>query len=381
MITSRAISSISGRCRSTQWVRAAVLAGAVLALAACAVTPPDLDRGLERFENRLERLERQGFAGQVAVVQGDQVLLKRGFGQMGIDDERPITADAVMPLASLTKPFTASAILALAAEGRLGLDDPIGEHLPGLDPQWAEIPIHIFLTHTAGLPAGIVNRAWEDDLPQFEPVDRETYVARLNQFQPDHPPGERYNYSNVGYSLLAAVIELVAEESYESYLRSTLLATAGIRNIGFSLQGWQSEDLVRGRDGAEDLGHHFDRPRVDNALGWKLRGSGDLLATPDGIIAWWQAIRDQRWLSAPWLEEWLTPRQRKPDGDRYGYGLFFRDSSHGPVIGHPGGDFIFGVDFAWYVDLDLMVYIATADARFAADLLRDDLHRRLLGRF
>ncbi len=353
--------------------------GAGLMVIACAVTPPDLDRGTERLVNQLDGLEQQGFAGQVAVVHGQDVLVNRGLGTMDVDDDREITPDAVMPLASLTKPFTASAVLALAAEGRLSPDEPISHHLPGLDAQWADIPIRNFLTHTAGLPAEIVSRAWEEDLQRFEPVERNEFVERVNQFQPDPPPGQGYNYSNVGYGLLAALVEHVAEESFESFLSTTLLATAGIGEIGFRMQGWQADDLVSGRDGSTRVGHYFEQPLVDGALGWNLRGSGDLLATPGGIIAWWQAIRDQRWLSAPWLEEWLTARQDKSDGNRYGYGLIFRESAHGPVIGHPGGDFTFSVDFSWYPDLDLMIYIASADARFQADVLRDELHRTLLG--
>jgi CubicO group peptidase (beta-lactamase class C family) len=380
MTTSRVISSIYVRCKQARSRPACTLICAALALTGCAVTPPDLDQGARQLENRLTILEQQGFAGQVAVVQGENILVLQGFGQMDVDDDRPISAAAVLPLASLTKPFTASAVLALAAEGRLDLDEPIGNHLPGLDPHWADIAISHYLTHTAGLPAEIINRAWKGDQPRFEPVGRDEFVARLNHFEPDFPPGDGYNYSNVGYSLLAALIEQVAEEDYESYLRGTLLATAGISDIGFRMQGWQGRDLVSGRDGPERIGHYFEQPLIDGALGWNLRGSGDLLATPGGIIDWWWAIRDQRWLSTPWLDEWLTPRLDKPDGDRYGYGLIFRDSIHGPVIGHPGGDYTFSVEFSWFVDLDLMIYIATADTRFPADLLRDDLHRLLLGR-
>ena len=380
MTTNRVPLSIFARCSLAGFRPLAVLLGGLILLSGCATTPPDIERGVQRLESSLERLERRGFTGQIVVAHGDQVLFDRGFGRMGVTDDRPVMPDAVMPLASLTKPFTASAVLALAAEGHLGLDYPIGDYIPDLADQWGRIPIHHFLTHTAGLPAEIINRAWDEGPPRFEPVNRDEFVQRMAHFQPDHPPGAGYNYSNVGYSLLAALIEHVAEEDYESFLRGSLLATAGIEGIGYALQGWESKELVQGRDGDESIGHYYDQPQVAGGLGWNLRGGGDLLARPAGIIAWWQAIRDERWLSAPWLEEWLTPRREKPDGRHYGYGLIFHDSIHGPVVGHPGGDFTFSVDFSWYRDLDLMIYIATADARFQAHELRDDMHRLLLGR-
>jgi CubicO group peptidase (beta-lactamase class C family) len=364
------------------WSKSANLAfGGLFALVLSGCAALDLHAPINtvQLERELERLEASGFAGQVVVVQGDEVLLNRGYGNMAPGSDRAIDTDAVMPLASVTKPLTASAVFALAAEGRLGLDDPIGDHIPGLSEAWSRIPIRHFMTHTAGLPAEIVNRAYEGEA-RFEPINRDELLRRLAHFEPDHPPGEGYNYSNVGYNLLAVLVEVVAEESWEAFVRGSLLATAGVDGIGFLLPGWPQEQLVVGRNGSHPTGHYHDQPRLDDGLGWHLRGAGDLLAQPAGIIAWWQAIRHETWLSAPWLEEWLTPQVNKPDGTRYGYGLHFRDSTHGPVIGHTGGDYTFAVDFSWFTELDLLVYIATANARFEADVLRDDLHRQLPGR-
>ncbi len=355
-----------------------------LALAGCAALPDrdPIDTRLidtSRLERELDRLESRGFAGQVVVVHGDDILLNQGYGAMAPGSERKIDTDAVMPLASLTKPLTASAVFALAAEGRLGLDEPIGDHVPGLNDAWGQIPIRHFLTHTAGMPAEIINRAWEGE-PRYEPIERDELVRRLAHFQPDHPPGEGYNYSNVGYNLLTVLVEQLAEQSWEAFLHGSLLATAGIDGIGFLLPGWSDAQLAVGRNGSHPSGHYYDRPRLDDGLGWHLRGAGDLMAQPHGIINWWQAIRHQTWLSPPWLDEWLTPQVNKPDRTRYGYGLHFRESPHGPVTGHTGGDYTFAVDFSWFTDRDVMVYIATANARFEADVLRDELHRYLLER-
>jgi CubicO group peptidase (beta-lactamase class C family) len=333
----------------------------------------------ERMHQALVSLERQGFAGQVVVMQGDRVLLNRGYGHMGPEDPRPITPEAVMPLASLTKPFTASAVLALAAEGRLGLDDPIGDHLPALDPTWSAVPIRHFLTHTAGLPAEIINRSFDGE-PRFEPIGRDTFLDRLARFEPDHPPGDGFNYSNVGYNLLAVLIEKLAEESFEDFLTGSLLATAGVSDIGLLRPGFCRLELVAGRATGQDSGHYFDQPMLADGFGWHLRGAGDLMGRPRGLIAWWLSIRRQTWLSQPWLDLWLTPQVSEADGSRYGYGLHFRDTRFGPAIGHTGGDFTFAVDFSWFTDHDVMVYIASADARYEADLIRDDLHRLLLAR-
>ena len=362
-------------------ILSALVIAACLALAACAPVPVaerDLSGGLAALERELERMERRGFAGQVVVARGDEVLLISGYGTLAPGDDEPVTPDSVMPLASLTKPFTGSAILALAADGKLNLDDPIGRHLPELQSPWAEVPIESLLTHSAGLPAEIINRAWEGH-PQFEPVDRTTFLQRIGYFPPDHPPGGGFNYSNVGYSVLGAVVERASGRNWESWLRERLLIPAGVEDIGLLGPGWSPERRVRGRQGGEDWGSFFDQPGLDDGLGWQLRASGDLHGTARGISDWWRAVYDRRWLPGEQFREWLKPRVREPDGTRYGYGLHFRETPFGPVIGHSGGNRIFSVDFSWFTDGDVMVYIASSQSRFQADLIRDDLHRRLLG--
>jgi CubicO group peptidase (beta-lactamase class C family) len=352
----------------------------VLLLAGCAGLPVSerLDSGVARLETELNRMASRGFVGQVAVVHSGDVLLLKGYGTMGTHDPRPVTPKAVLPLASLTKPFTASAVLALAADGRLSLDHPVGRYLENLDGDWAAVPIADLLTHSAGLPAEIHNRHWSGD-PRFEPIDRNELVRRVNHFSPDHPPGEGYNYSNVTYNLLAAVIEQVSGKPWDVFLRERLLTPAGIRGIGLLEPDWPAPQLVRGRVQASDRGHYLERPRLDDGLGFNLRGAGDLLAEATAIVDWHRAIRKGEWLPEPWQAAWLQPRVTEPDGSRYGYGLHFRDSAWGPVVGHRGGDRVFATDLSWFTGPDVMVYIATANARFEADVLAPRLHEHLLG--
>ena len=352
-----------------------------LALAGCTTLPTaeQIERGAERLEHELRSLENEGFAGQVLVARGDEVLLLSGYGAMGLDDPRPVTDNAVMPLASITKPFTASAIFVLAAEGKLALDDPIGQFLDELDSPWGDIPVQALLTHSAGLPAEIVRHGRMEE-HRFEPIDRNTFLQRVQHFEPDFEPGAGFRYGNVSYGLLAAIIEVVAEQSWESFLIGSVLNTAGVADIGVFSPGWHDSEMVRARDGERDLGHYLEQPRLADGLGYNIRGAGDLHARPAGVLAWWQAMRQEFWLSPPWMDRWLEPQISEPDGSRYGYGLHFRRSPWGPVIGHTGGEAGFTSDFSWFTELDLVVYINSAHTDFEADLLRDRLHRQLLGK-
>lgn len=285
-----------------------------------------------------------------------------------------------MPLASISKPFTASALLALAADGRVELDDPIGQHLDGLSEAWRDLPLRHLATHSAGLSAEIFNPAWPGE-PRFEPISRDELVRRVNHFPPDAPPGARFNYSNVGYNLIAAVVESISGQALERFLRERLLEPAGIDGIGLLLADWPDNTVVSGRGAAGGSGHHLLQPRLADGLGWHSRGSGDLLARPADMLNWWQSLRARSWLPQPWMEIFLSAQVEQPDGNGYGFGLEFRSGPLGPEIGHTGSDLDFTAAWTWFPDADLMIYVALADSRWRADQISDALRLSLQPHF
>jgi CubicO group peptidase (beta-lactamase class C family) len=347
-----------------------------LTLMGCA-TPLPQALNVHALDEELTHMERRGMVAQVLVAQGGELLYGRGLGTRNPQTVEPTTLDTVFPLASLTKPFTAAAVLALAADGRIALDDALGMHLSGIAAPWADIPIESLMTHTSGVSPEIVNR--DSPEPRFEPLERNRFIERVQQFRPRSPPGRTFRYSNVGYGLLGALIEAVSGEDWETYLRRRLLAPSSIEAIGFMLPGWSLDDIAIGRVDETPWGSYFDRPALDDGAGFNLRASGDLHAPASAILEWWSQLRLNAWLPGYWMNEWLQPRVREPDGSWYGYGWHFRDTPHGRVIGHTGGDRVYAVDFSWYRERDLLIYIATAEARFQADVIRDRLHVLLLG--
>lgn len=359
---------------------ASVLLAGLLALgtAACTVRPGERPDGLnlQALDQQAQRLARRGFAGQVMVADAGGIVFLKAYGERQPGRDEAIEIHDVMPLASLTKPFTASLVLQLAADGLIDLDQPVGRYLDTLDEAWQPVPVRYFMSHQAGLPAEIVNRDWPGE-GRFEPVDRATFIARLAHFPPDHPPGQGFNYSNVGYGLMAALVETVTGLAFEQALARRLLEPQGIQGLGFDRPEWPDTQLVHGRHDGHDKGHYHDRPRLPDGLGFNLRGAGDLLAEPAALAHWWQRIRQEDWLPSPWLDVWLEPVVEEPDGSQYGLGLHFRASRYGPVIGHTGGDFVFASDWSWFRDQDVLVVILSADPRQEADRIRDSLHRAL----
>lgn len=360
-------------------MRVAMLCAILIgSLSACA-TPPrgaGLAEAAEAIGRDLDELERAGLSGQILVRHGETTLVARALGTLRPDSDEAVSMESVMPLASISKAFTASAMLALAADGRLNLDDPIGAYLPGLSPAWYPVPVRHLLTHTSGLPAEIFNPGWAGH-PRFEPVSRTDMLRRINQFQPEHAPGALFRYSNIAYNLAAAVVEAISGQSLESFQHQRLFRPAGIRDIGLLLPDWQDAELVVARTEHAASGHHLEQPRLDDGLGWHNRGSGDLLARPRAMAEWWQTLRRRDWLPEPWMGEFLDPQIELADGSAYGFGLQFRSGRYGRAVGHTGSEFDFSVDWSWYMEHELFIYVALADGRWQADRVREQLVQRV----
>ncbi len=143
----------------------------------------------------------------------------------------PLRTDSVYDLGSITKQFTAAAILTLEMQGKLAVTDLASKYLDGVPADKSAITLHHLLTHSSGLES--------DFSPSdYDPVGREEYVGRALQSTLLFAPGGGYEYSNAGYSLLAAIVEKVSGQPYEIYLTERVLKPAGMRETGYKLPTW-----------------------------------------------------------------------------------------------------------------------------------------------
>ncbi len=164
-----------------------------------------LDR--QALDSFLSDANSKGFVGVVGVSNADGTVYMRGFGDAAAG--KPYDESTIADIASITKQFTGAAILKLREQGKLALDDRLDRFFPKVPEDKAAITLHQLLTHTAGFPDGIGK--------DQEAISRQDYLARAFKAPLILKPGERYEYSNVGFSLLAAVIEKVSAQSYETY--------------------------------------------------------------------------------------------------------------------------------------------------------------------
>lgn len=304
----------------------------------------------------LERLEAFGFAGVVLVARGERPLVAEGYGLADRERGIPWTPGTVSTVGSITKQFTGAAILALAEEDRLGLDDPLTAHFENVPEDKRAITLHQLLTHSSG----IVDLQGRGD---WDPIGRDEFVAAALAQPLAFPPGTGYDYSNAGYSLLGAVIEKLTGGGYERFLRSRFLLPLGLYETGYVLAGWgDATRLAQGYRGDEPWGTVLGRPMADDGPYWVLRANGGIHTTAWDMLRWSRALLEGRALSASSRELLWTPHVREGEGAdfHYGYGWVTMELPDGTeIVGHNGGNGIFFADLALLPDDGVTIFLMT----------------------
>ena len=311
----------------------------------------DLSSKLEQYLSRLAKL---GFSGTVLVAKDGKVLLEKGYGMADRERKIPMAADSVISIGSITKQFTAAAILKLEMAGKLRVDEPIGRFFPGAPPEKAAITIHQLLTHSAGL---------ESDYgpTDYEAVSRDEIIRRVMAAPLRTPPGKQYFYSNAGYSLLAAIVEILSGQSYETYLRDNLFVPAGMKATGYKV-AWRDGQVAHGYVDGKDWGTILDKPWDKDGPYWNLRGNGGIHSTAGDMYRWHLALEGDKILSKAAKEKYFKPYVPEgPEGQSYyAYGwAIFETPRKTRLVAHNGGNGVFAADFRRYVDENVVIYAAS----------------------
>ncbi|MEM7200431.1 MAG: serine hydrolase [Planctomycetota bacterium] len=261
------------------------------------------------------------FRGVVLVADEGKVFFERAVGDADVG--RATTVDAPFYLASISKQFTAAAIMVLAQQGRLGYDDTLATFLPEL-PAWAEtMTLRHLLTHTSGL-----GNFLSADLTH-EGLTNDTVVAHLKTLEATElPPGERYRYSNSAYLLLARVVERVAQTSFRAFTTKEIFEPLGMSTAVFNDE---TRPSVPNRVvGFDRYGQESDVPHLTN-------GAGGMFGSARDLWRWHQALFGAQLLRRETLDEAWAPMPLN-DGSRsdYGFGWHVHPSEKGLSLHHTG---------------------------------------------
>lgn len=295
----------------------------------------------EAVDGYLTAITPYGFSGALLVAKDGDVLLEKGYGMADAQSGVPNTASTVFTTGSITKQFTAAAILTLEMDGLLSTEDLLADHIDGVPDDKKAITLHHLLTHTSG----IVQTTGSD----FEELGRDEMVRRALQAPLAFEPGTQMLYSNAGYSLLAAVVEVVSGQSYEDYLHEHILGPAGMRRTGYRLPDWGQTTVAHWYAGDTDNGTPLEKAYPY----WNLIGNGGILSTLGDMFLWYEALKGEKVLNEAETRKLWTPFLND-----YAYGWDVLDTPRGTLVQHDGGsDLGASAEFRWFVDEDLVTVL------------------------
>ena len=294
-----------------------------------------------------------------AVAKGKEILLLKAYGKSDVEGNVPMTVDTVIPIGSVTKQFTAAAILQLRDQGKLGLEDDLTKWLPDFETQGNKVTIRHLLGHTSGI-VGVTEmpelRAMK--LMMNPAVTRDDVYRVISRYPFLFPTGTRQSYSNSGFWLLGLIVEKASGMSYEDYVEKKMFQPLGMTR---SMYCTKSDNIPRRAYGHGLRNGVKPFVRVNPIVHTGTYAAGALCSTAEDMITWLQALHGGKALSPRSYKEMITPA-KLDDGTslRYGMGLFVGEDRRGlKHIGHDGGGFGFGAVANWYPDAGLAVVVLT----------------------
>jgi CubicO group peptidase (beta-lactamase class C family) len=303
-------------------------------------------------------VKREQFNGVVLAEDNGKVIYSKGFGYANFEKKTPVDTETVFEIASISKTFTSMAVMMLAERGKIKYDDDIKKYFPGLP--YEGVTIRHLLTHTSGLPE-YINLFYEKDhgWNRNSIKTNADIIALLENDKPavQFKPGERFEYSNTGFCLLASVVEKVSGKPFAEFLRVNIFKPLGMKNtrIHTRLSREPISNLAAGYLRPSLLAGDYILPeKLDEAafvitLGG-IVGDGSVHSTVGDLLKWGKSFSTEKLIKNKTIEEAFTPVILK-DGSAgkmyensrglesgYGFGWLVRKGADDSrIVWHPGG--------------------------------------------
>jgi len=286
----------------------------------------------------------------LAVVRAGRLVAAKGYGKASVELDAPATPATLYALASVSKPFTAAAIMLLVEDGKIGLNDPLTNYFSWVPREWSEVKVRHLLTHTSG----IREEEYKGDFLEWERQEHnQEEIVRTAFGPPLARPGEKFRYSNTGYRVLGMLIEKVSGQSYWDFLEQRIFHPLGMAATRNSDPQKVIPNRARGY-GLSD-GRLINR---DPASASSAFAQGALISSVLDMVKWDAALNSEVLLKKTSLEEMWTP-VRLNDGttSNYGFGWILRPVNRHKAVAH-GGDMPGFAPFIWrFIDDRLTVIV------------------------
>ncbi|HEX4322091.1 MAG TPA: serine hydrolase domain-containing protein [Acidobacteriaceae bacterium] len=296
--------------------------------------PPDVAGKIDKVFEKYNKTDSPGCA--LGVYQDGKIVYKHGYGIANLNDDVPITSATVFHVASMSKQFTAASILLLAQQGKLSIDDDVHKYIPELPDFGEKITLRHMMHHTSGLRdqwALLELAGWRYSQDLITDDDVMSVVTRQKAL--NFKPGERYLYSNTGFTLLAIVVKRVSGMSFREFTTKNIFEPLGMTHTHF--RDDHEEVIKHDALGYEQEGK--DKPFRMNLTNFDTAGATSLHTTVEDLQLWDENFYHPR-VGGPALIEQMLHRDKLNNGElqNYASGLVIGTYRGLPTVDHNGGD-------------------------------------------
>jgi CubicO group peptidase (beta-lactamase class C family) len=307
------------------------------------------------------------FTGSILVAKDGRPIISKGYGMADYELDVPNTPATVFRLASLSKAFTATAIMLLQERRKLNVEDHICRYLDMCPEAWQPITIKHLLTHTSGIPN-------YTSLPGYEGVagqisTDEDVISRVRGMPLEFAPGDKFKYNNSGYHLLGMIIERISGESYENFIWENVFVPLGMTHSGRDV----SQAIIKNRAAGYSMANGvLVNAKFQNMAA--VGGEGGLYSTTQDMLIWDQSLYTESLLSHKSLEEMFTPFK-----SIYGYGWNITKAFDRKEIRHNGSIFGFAAQINRFPDDKVTVIVLSNNQMTDATKIGNDLSAIVFG--
>lgn len=308
--------------------------------------------------------DKDGSGGVFLVAKNGKSIYRKAFGKSNIELDVNMMPENVFQIGSMTKQFTAMAIMMLEEHGKLNVNDAISKYIPDY-PNGNNITIHHLLTHTSGIKdftkMKSIMRIAKEDLTPKELVDF------FKDEAVDFLPGEKFDYNNSGYVVLGYIIELVSGNTYEDFIEHHIFEKLGMNNSRYA----KDREIIKNRAyGYHNRGEYTNKMYVSLSIPY---ASGSLMSSVDDMLKWQKAINDNQLISEKTKEKMYTNYTiNNGDPINYGYGWHLKAIEGVSTREHGGSIFGFKSMGVYVPSLDIFVIgFSNCDCKSPTTVTRD----------
>ncbi|MBK7310354.1 MAG: serine hydrolase [Sphingobacteriaceae bacterium] len=303
----------------------------------------------KKIDDYLTKLSgEKNFSGGLLIIKDGKKIFSKGYGWADKNLKIPFTPRTLASMGSITKAFTAAAIMKLVEQNKLTLEDPLKKYFPTIPVDKESVTIHQLLTHSSGF-----HEFLKQDGGDYEKIETEAFLKRAFSEPLAFKPGEKAVYTNVGMSILAIIIEKVSGLDYEKYLQTNLFEPIGIKKIGYRYPLTKEDTIAIGYQNGNIWGTHQSHfEKVGGGPYWNLKGNGGLEVSLDEMYLWLNSFNNNTILKKESIEKMFTAHTQEEgyNGESFfGYGCNISKSRRNTKMIDNGGSN--GIYFARIVRL------------------------------